>query len=320
MTQKAMRAGTAPRDLHEAIVHGLRETGVLPAESACVPLPRLDRHEPDSPADSPSHALVIDETGRRVAVLAVSSPTGPDLVARAVENAARAREVLGPRLGSVVLVPRSAGAHEGLSFALWPWRRPLSDSRWRAFLEKRRIRPRILAWLQEVARTTSRPAPAPSFESAWRGPLGSVGRDSGLPDDIRRVADRAFQRLEDGQWQPRFVLEHGDCWMGNALLPIKPGASPEQTCGFILIDWAGARFDGYPFLDLLRFCKSGGIKGAALRRETLAHCAILGCAPEDAFSYTAAGFGALGLNLDRFPRDRFHALTRGAFDLLSTAL
>ena len=59
---------------------------------------------------------------------------------------------------------------------------------------------------------------------------------------------------------------------------------------------------------------------ARLRSELEIHCQILGCDIVDAPSYTAAALGALGLNLEHFPEDRYVQLCVDVFRTLSTAL
>lgn len=305
--------------LHQSLLKHLHSIGAYKPEISDVALLTKEAVA-DSAEDAPSRTCIRDKQGRAVAVMAVSSRVDPEQVARSLANAKGAREMLGPDLGSVILEPIAEGSYEGLTYALWQWRRSLSGSRIMAFLQKRRARKRVLAWLREVTAVTCRPVAEDQLEPAYRRPLEALARDEAMSEGLRGAAATGLRRLADGSWQPCFVLEHGDFWLGNVLYPRLRFNREGHTRGFVLIDWAGARLQGYPFYDLLRLALSSGLRPAQLRKEALLHCASLGCEPGDAFSYLVAGLGASGLDLGHFPPDRYHAIAETAYRTLEAAL
>jgi hypothetical protein len=305
--------------LHQSLLKHLHSTGAYQSEVSGVSLLTKEAVA-DSAEDAPSRTCIRDKQGRMVAVMAVSSRVDPEQVARSLANAKGAREMLGSDLGNVILEPIAEGTYEGLTFALWPWRRSLSSNRIMAFLQKRRARKRVLAWLREATAVTCRRVSEDELEAGYRRPLRALAGDEAMPEGLRRAADTGLRRLEDGTWRPYFVLEHGDFWLGNVLYPRGLWSRGTHARGFVLIDWAGARLQGYPFYDLLRLALSSGLAPAHLRKEALLHCASLGCEPVDAFAYLAAGLGASGLDLGHFPLDRYHAIAETAYRTLKAAL
>jgi hypothetical protein len=305
--------------LHKSLLELLRTTrGGLSGLSDVLPLTKSA--VAGSAEDAPSRSFVLDAKGHVVGVLAVSSGVDPEQTARGVANAKGAKEMLGPDLGNVILEPVAEGSYEGLSYAIWPLRRDLSGRRALAFVQKRIARARLLAWLREATAMSRRPVAGEQIESAYRRPLEALAQDAEMHDGLRNAASTALQRLADGRWKPVSVLEHGDFWLGNVLFPSLWCLRGTHKRGFVLIDWAGARLQGYPFYDLLRLAMSSGLKPSRLRREALAHCAALECEPVDAFSYLAAGLGATGLDLGHFPRDRYRATAKAAYQTLQSAL
>src|SRR5215208_166600 len=81
--------------------------------------------------DDVAKLLIRGNNGNPTAVALCSATASPGLVERALANAARARELLGPVLGAHVPVPLVTGEIEGRSFAVLPYFWPLADSRWR---------------------------------------------------------------------------------------------------------------------------------------------------------------------------------------------
>src|SRR5262249_10583000 len=93
-----------------------------------------------------------------------------------------------------------------------------------------------------------------------------------------------------------------------------------SRAGFIIIDWAGARFDGAPFFDLVTFALSIGAARSTLRREIVAHSQLLGCRPLDAPAYVLSGLGALHARLEYFSESRFFELCNRHLHALNTVI
>lgn len=254
--------------------------------------------EPALVADATAKALLL--VRRRPAAVALwSGPAAPDMVGRGVLRAREARSLLGPRLGGVVLEPIAFGEAEGRTFAILPWRRPLSRSHlgWR--LQRPMIAARVLGWLDEAARQTAAQGP-----SDFRTPLAHAEADAGLPNDLRADAAAALSRLERGAWSPRHVLDHNDLWKSNVLLGGADGAAVQIT----IIDWAGSNPAGFGVYDAVRFGKSMRLSPGTLHRVLTRQCAALGSDRADAMGHLLAAIGRLGMHLDQFPRERYATL------------
>ncbi len=260
-------------------------------------------------ADLPERAKIRTGKGQPCGVLFLANPTNPDLVGRAVRNAKAACEMLGEQLGMVVLQPLADGVFEGLSYVLWPWVRPVSNSRYVALIQRRILRSKVLAWLRKATdRTKLRDANTKGhFVNALTN-LASIGD---LPDEMTREAARGLERLQAGEWRPYQVLEHNDLWFGNIMLP--PSRRDRTGCPFYIIDWAGARTRGFPIFDLIRLSLTTGVSGRALNREIQRHCTILGCLPIDAIHYLLAALGYLEQTLEYFPRERYNETAQACY-------
>lgn len=272
------------------------------------------------PADATSKSVVADRAGRPVGVLLVSNRVNPALVGRSAVNAAEAKQILGTDLGSVVLTPLAQGTFRGLSYALWPWQRPLSSFRWLRGVQRKVLLPRVLGWLRHATELTRFQLAKEDLETGFAHALRQMSEDTRFPNQMREAARKGLDRLCSGLWRPLAALGHNDLHWGNVLLPRDRRPWHRQSPDFILIDWAGANTRGYPFYDLLSLCICLREPSRVLRQEVRLHCRILACDPEDAVSYLTASLGALGMNLERFPEHRYVAMATQMFLHLSNAL
>lgn len=260
---------------------------------------------PETTADATAKYAVEDGRGRVCGFVLVSSADGPDIVQRAVASLDAARQALGPDAGSAVIEPWHHGVLGGRSFALFPYLRPISEARVIGRCQILLLRGRVLRWLRDVARLTSRSPAASAIGSAFTDPLTHLAADAAFPADIRGHAAAAIDRLHRGLWRPRHVLAHNDLWKGNILRTSRRGP---RGRGFVVIDWASSRVDGYAIYDLVRVAQSLGLSRRRLRRELSAHCALLDCDMRDAWGHLLAALGHLGRNLEHFPRPRYLAM------------
>ena len=306
-------------ELHKSLLAELRSSGAITFNVGDSTPIIKGAGEPE-PADGPSKTMVADTAARPVGVLILSNPANPDLVGRSVLNAAQAKGMLGANLGSVILEPLAQGTFRGLSYALWPWRRPLSSSHWFREVQRRALRSRILSWLRRAGELTRRAVTGEALEPRFAQPLRRMLEDARFPDEMSEAARRGLDRLYAETWRPFVVLAHNDFSFGNILLPCARRPWGWGPCGFVVIDWAGANLHGYPFYDLLSFC--GCLRGPwpTLREQVGLHCAVLSCESEDAVSYLLASLGALGMDLEYFPEDRYVSLATALFARLARAL
>src|SRR5262245_36505559 len=230
-----------------------------------------------TPADVTDGTVQAVLRGSREASLAVvlcSSPAAPGLVARDVTNAAAAKRMLGERLGSVILDPLVAGEIDGLSFAIFPWHRPCSNSRivWAA--ERPLLGARVLGWLHAAATATASRADVPA---EFVTPLQHLEQQEFLSASIRRDVTFALERLSAGAWRPSHTLDHNDLWRGNILTRSKARARSSGSYPFAVIDWAGENLRGYGLFDLIRWCHSIRIGRRRVARDVRLLCEALGC-------------------------------------------
>jgi len=253
---------------------------------------------PDKPvADQTYKYLVVSSEGKHLAVVLCSPRVSPGLIARGNRRAAEAKRALGPELGAVVLDPLGEGRVDGLSYVVLPYCEPLGEKRLAGWLQRRRVRPRVLDWLLGLTRQTMRDVSEADRHGRFIRPLGRLASAVDACDDVRRAAEWGLKSLEKGGWTPRYVLMHNDLWKGNILL--------DRGGGIVVIDWPGSLMDGYGVYDLLRLADSFGLGDRALGEQVRAHCRVLGCDPRDAVSHLAAGLGHMMDHLDHFPMHRF---------------
>jgi len=253
---------------------------------------------PDKPvADQTYKYLVTSSEGKPLAVVLCSPSVSPDLIARGSRCASDAKQALGPELGNVVLDPLGEGELAGLSYTVLPYRQPLSEKRLAGWLERRRVGPKVLDWLQGLTRQTMCDVSEAEVHARFHRPLSLLAESPDVSDAVRRAAEVGLRRLEQGKWAPRFVLMHNDLWKGNILL--------DDDGEIIVIDWPGSRVDGYAMYDLVRLADSFGLSDRVLGEQVRAHCRVLGCDATDAASHLAAALGFLLSDLDHFPMHLF---------------
>ena len=256
--------------------------------------------------------LLRDARGRRSAVLILSSPASPMMVARAMDRAMQAKDVLGPVLGGVILTPLATGETNGRTFAILPYCRPLSENKLGWLLDRQRLRPMVFRWLRHVTEVTASAPPADRIQSDFVAPLQALADNTLLDADIRNEAIRTADQLDAGRWKARYVLAHNDLWKGNILKTHHAAGLLGRAAGyqFVLIDWPGSALRGYAMYDLVRLARSMQLSAAALAGEVIAHCTLLQCEPRDALSHLLVSLGAMGMNLEQFPVERYVAVVR----------
>jgi hypothetical protein len=306
-------------ELHLSLLDELRVSGRLKADIRSA-RPLVESGKEINAADAPTRTEVIGAGAEKFAVLFVSTSLDASYIARSIANAARAKHMLGDDLGSVVLEPLAEGYFRDLSFALWPWHRPMTYTRGLVYFQRRLLSPRLLAWLRDAARRTARHPSGDELSKAFVQPLRQMARNDAFPADARNAALRGLERLASGAWHPRVTLQHKHVDHGNILLPRDRAARRRFSRGFILIDWAGANFSGYSFVNLLGLARNFKIPSSSLRTELLGHCDILSCEPCDIMSYLLAAFGFYRTQLGSFAEADYAALCRNILQYSQSAL
>tara|TARA_B110000305_G_scaffold235070_1_gene294124 strand:+ start:486 stop:1271 length:786 start_codon:yes stop_codon:yes gene_type:complete len=232
-------------------------------------------------ADDTAKYFVHGGDGNLFAVLICSNPNSPNLISRSIERATIAQSILA-NAGSVIIDPIACGEVNGLSYAIWPLKETFSTTRIKRYFQKRKIVPEVFFWLRDVVSLTKVQV---DDCSNYVQTFNSIARDDELPDEVRVIARKAESRMGNNRFTPYSVLEHGDLWVDNILLPLGRSFLPNAKYGFFVIDWAGSRTNGNPFYDLFRFAISAGKQRDVLRSEIEIHCTLLGCDVSDVACY-----------------------------------
>lgn len=235
-------------------------------------------------ADDPDSKLVFLSGERAGFVVTVSPPEFPEVVAEECQKAVEMRRLLGA-LGTPILEPLDTGRIDAASYAVLPYRKPLWKRRGLRWLDRVRMRRRLLKWLLQVARERTVACDLSRYQRSFEALARIV--PSNCP--TAGMLGRAAERLASGHFAARSSPMHGDLWIGNVLR----GSSPAP---FTLIDWRGSTTYGYPIFDLVRAAGSFGMSSKALHRELRGHRDALGCEAEDLPVYL---LGALGHYADR---------------------
>jgi hypothetical protein len=270
---------------------------------------------PAAGTDSAS-IFVVGETAP-MAILAVSPEEFPDLVSVEQEKASRMKSVLGPELGSPIVVPITEGTLDNSrSYALLPRKTPLSDNRIVWPFQRRSLKAHLARWLREINATTT--TEGASFE-LYQDSLEHLCKVAGLSGRLRSVAQLALARLLAGDFIPRVTPMHNDLWKGNVLLPSGNDNSESLSFPFFIIDWRGSRVDGFPLFDLVRLSMSLKFTASELRQELAQSCQSIGCEFSDAPYYVATALGEISSRNDQFPMQAFLGMAEHCFAELRKA-
>lgn len=252
-------------------------------------------------------------------VLLVSGPAFPEAVG---EDGARARQVadrVSAGVAGHIATPLATGRFEGQSWAAFARLSPMASWRGARMLQKPRIAGPVLDWLAQLARETQQPeTTAAGYEARFVHPLEVLALDHDLSDPLRRFAQDCRDRLLRDRPALVTVVQHGDFWVGNILFRRRRWPTFNPALGdFCVIDWRGARLDGYPCADAIRLISSlyrvnAPQTGAFLDRYLKA----LALAEADMALYSLLSLGQLGENLDQFPKARYCQLCEETYRFL----
>jgi hypothetical protein len=242
-------------------------------------------------------------------ILMISSEVSPLLVKRAVDRQRQVKAVLHGLAAKPIELPVLEGCWANKSYAVWIKRQPQNANGIWSKIDRILLAPQVYRWLRDLAAQTVKSAdPAKLLDNVQR--LLDVGSISA---SVKAAADKAQRRFCTGEIPPVEVVQHSDLWIGNIL------KGPSKT-GFIVIDWAGARTDGSPYFDLVKFALSTNVSKFKLRNEIAAYSKVCGCDPRDATAYVISGLGALHSNLEYFPESEFIDLCQRKLQALNSAL
>ena len=261
------------------------------------------------------------ESGRARYFLIVANATFPSTVALAVNKLFQARHAVGTECQKAIEPPLLYGHWDNLSYGMWPYRPPLSNSRPLRLLQKRWLYPKVFLWLCKVAQHSKQQVDhAEDVRNRFLLPLEFVASHGDLGEQINTAAKRMLDKFTSRDAPLVNIFQHGDLWLGNILLRSHLG--PLELKGrqaFQIIDWAGATEVGYPFFDFIKLSMSCGRSVKQAQRDMVHLSHRLGCHPNDATAYFLSGLGQLGCNLNCFPERSFVKLGRASFAFLEAA-
>ena len=258
--------------------------------------------------EDPDSKLVFLREGKHGVVVTVSPSSFPEVVAEECLKAERMRSQLGD-LGAPILEPLDTGRILDSSYAVLPYRRPLSQHRGLSWFHRMRVRRHLLAWLLQVAQHRSAACAASRYEVALQALCAKV-----QPGSSTATLSRAVERhLGSGHFAPRACPMHGDLWKGNVL----HGAA---STAFTLVDWRGSEADGFPIFDLIRVAESFGLSPRALRRELQLHRAALRCRMEDFPLHLLGALGHYATHLGEMSPVLFQQMADASVQRLLAAL
>lgn len=258
--------------------------------------------------DDPDSKLVFLSAGRKGIVVTLSPSLFPEVVAEECLKAAQMRSQLGD-LGAPILEPLDAGRIEALSYAVLPYRKPLSKRRGMQWIHRMWVKRHLLEWLLQVARRRSVECDASRYQAALQA-LGKEISSSSPTAELLRTAER---HLISGSFAPRASPMHGDLWKGNVLHGV-------ASTAFTLVDWRGSTTDGFPIFDLIRAAGSFGLSPKALRRELQLHRAALACQEQDLALYLLGALGHYAAHLGEMSPSLFRNMADESVSYLLSAL
>lgn len=250
-------------------------------------------------ADDTTKLLVRDGSGVPYAVLVFSDETRGNLPVRGAAMSEKIRSASYGSVASSILSPLSYGNIRGVSYALWPYRRPLTDLPLLRNFQRFVISRKAFTWLLQLTNQTKSIVSPALVEQRFIDPMRRLAADRSVSEKVR--ADLLFyaSRAEEGSWRPMHVAEHGDLWLGNMLV------CRESDYSIAVIDWAGAKLEGHAMYDLSRLSRSLNVSTGFYRSQVRLHCAELNCEFGDSLGYLLSSLARLSENLEHFPHSRF---------------
>ncbi len=240
------------------------------------------------------------------AVLMISNEQYPDFINNSVNVINGIADLLSTECRSVVLEPVSSGSFMGLSYAIWPKHKPVSNAKILKAIQKRTIAKNVFKWLKDVASDTFKNKLSNrEIDTLIRAPIRTLADSPRQSESVQKKAAHALEQLDQNEWRPITTLQHSDFWLGNILIENNHTRNIENPYGFYVIDWGTAFISGGPATDMVQFCISANTTKARALKELIEYCETIGGTIKDIEKYMLVGLGNIGQNLDRFPEERF---------------
>ena len=258
--------------------------------------------------DATKKYLVFTRAQQAKAFVLVASVKTPQSVKSANEKMHAISEKIGAELTKNLLMPLEISEIDGLSYSISRYFKPLHKNRLLHRLDAWRIRGSLIQWVTDVANISQTKANTTEQHESFIQNLQAIASLPSLKQAFKTTALAAIKAIEEGSWQPKFVCAHNDLWLGNVL------NSDESK--FVIIDWDGARVNGYAFYDLVRLAQALKLSKRTLKPAVSAYCQVMQCNTQQAEYYLISAFASSYLELGGWQQERFIYLLEGCMKTL----
>lgn len=243
-------------------------------------------------------------------VLLVANPAFPGVIHADVALARKVEALLTSDIARHISTPINMGTYHDQTYAVFARLSPVSDFRLVRLLQKHRAARKVLPWSVALAHQTRQPQQtSDAIERAFIHPLVALSNNDVVSDPVKDRAARCLDVVTQGTTELFTCVQHGDFWIGNVFFDRRPAQNINPGLGdFTVIDWRGARLDGYPCVDWMRFCASLFKPGSGHNGDLVAaYRTALNVSKMEFQIYCMSAFGRLGQELDQFPVERYTA-------------
>lgn len=273
--------------------------------------------------DETIKVLIKNNCQQNIAFAIFSSPLNPGHVHRGIKNVELIKKQITKELANHIVDHIDEGDIDGLSYAIWPFYQPLSNSRLPWFVQRKALSGSISDWLLSIAQKTSVIATSEKIETKFIDPLHFLSKLFSNNQFLQKKVHESLKCFDDKSWRPVNIVAHNDIWKGNILLnkyiSYLPFVSHPEGAKWVVIDWSGSQIHGYPIYDLVRFAQSFKLSTGQLRQQLARHCDILHCDFNHARCYLVCSLAHLAMNLEYFPVHRFIELAGSCLALVDNA-
>ncbi len=241
-------------------------------------------------------------------VVLISNTLYPEAVHFNVSQAHEIARRVSPQVSLHIQKPIAKGKIGERTYAAFSRLSPISEYRIVRATQKYRAASRTLPWIVGLAKETMLYRDTPKeFERYFLEPLVSLRDSENVSDKVRIRAAEYLEIVRKKEMRWFTAVQHGDFWIGNVMFERRAFTNINPALGdFSVIDWGGARLDGYPCFDWMRLCRSLFGYGASKNKKFVAsYTDSLGISALEFEIYCFLALGKLGAELDQFPMERY---------------
>jgi len=249
-------------------------------------------------ADTPDLFHIFNLHGACSHVLHVSSDLAPQTKADEARRILTIEEA-STTLSTHILKPVCHGFIGEKSFAIYPQKQGF-NSTFEAKIRKLQLRSEILQCLMDIAEASCQEVPANRAREivfsrfTW---LTSTLSWSA----VQAIVEKGKSELENGNWHPRFALDHNDVLYGNIVTDNKW----PNTGNYYFTNWVGANTFGFGVHDILSFSISAGYSKAHISKTLSKLADKMEVSRHHLIYQYMLSMGELSVNLNDFPVYRY---------------